>query len=424
MTEIRNIWKDYGFSKNPYHTEHLRPTDEDASLYVRRKEEEKELGDFLASEEAGAVVVEGAIGCGKTTFINQTQYQVSQNEELPQILPSTSLVEIVDDMGPRELVLSIITTTLKALKLNEKDIATSEDFKELDRYTRKVLIHNWSAGGTVFGFGASGGKSATSSEPADIPLQSLQDLLDTAARLAREASFEKIVILLNNLDNTDEEHFFGLLHDLRDTILERKPYLFVMSGPIGLRQSLASSRAHRRISEKITGNPVQLGALTKKQVHEVLARRVKKYRVNPEVRSPVPDQAIDVLYEASGGEIRYILNRANGIARTVAQKLVTAGGIEEDLAFAALQEIVREEVENYELSERKWEVLQQIVEQGEVQPRDYENFDLNSPQAFTNYLTEFHKMKLLERSREGRNTIYTPRGDIRLYFENAQANYN
>jgi len=59
---------------------------------------------------------------------------------------------------------------------------------------------------------------------------------------------------------------------------------------------------------------------------------------------------------------------------------------------------------NLELGWREW------------QPKDYESFGFNSPQGFSNYLTGFFEMKLLEREKRGRETLYTPRGDVKLHY--------
>lgn len=416
MTEIRDIWRDYGFSKNPYHTEPLEPTESDSALYVRRQEAETRLGRFLVSEEAGGIFVEGKIGLGKTTFVNQTQYRIQSDDDLPTVLTSTALVEILEETTPRAFVLDILTAVLKALRAQSEGVEGTAEFQELERYSRKALIESWSGGGTVMGVGAEAGREVTPTDPPELTLQTLQDLLDTAAELAEDRGFEKIVVLINNLDNVDDQYFFGLLHDLRDTLLGRAPYLFVFSSPVGLRHELATTRAHRRISERIASETVELEPLTLDQVHRVIAKRLDAYRLEEEAGPPVPERVVDILYEASDGEIRYVLNRADGVARKVADSVASSARMDEELAFAALADIVRSEIESLDLTERKWEVLELVAKEETVQPKDFEQFDFNSSQGFTNYLTEFHEMKLLERSREGRETFYTPRGDVRLYF--------
>lgn len=416
MGQIRDIWKEYGFSTNPYHTEHLDATEEDEGFYVHREDEETQLGNFLASEDHGAIFVEGHVGVGKTTFINQTQYILLQDETLPNILPSSSLVEVQNNTSPEGLVLSILTSVLKALRQHSPGVEDEKTFQELEAYTRQARITTWTSGGTVLGVGGSFGKSVTPTQPVTVPLQTLQDLLDDAATLASERGFEKLVVLLNNLDNVEQAHFFSLLHDLRDTLLGRPGWLYVMAGPIGSRRALGTNATHRRISERIASEAVTLEPLTKDGVHKVIQKRANRYRLEEDIDPPVPDRAIDVLYEASGGEIRYVLNRADGIAKMAARDLPTLGSIDEELALAALEKLVRDEIEAMDLTERQWEILEAIVEAGSAQPKEHKDFGLNSPQAFNNYLSPFHDMGLLEREQSGRETIYTPRGDVTLYF--------
>lgn len=422
MTQIRDIWKEYGFSTNPYHTAHLDATEQDADFYVHRHDEEAQLGNFLASEDNGAIFVEGHVGVGKTTFVNQTQYILLKDEKLPRILPSSSLVEIQNSTSPEGLVLSILTAVLKALRQHSPGVEDHETFEELEAYTRQARISTWTGGGTVLGVGGSFGKTVTPTQPVTVPLQTLQDLLDDAAGLATSQGFEKIVVLLNNLDNVEEGHFFGLLHDLRDTLLGRPGWIYVMAGPIGLRRALATDTAHRRISERVTSEAVTLGPLTEQGVHQVIQKRVQHYGLGSDAQPPVPKRAIDVLYDASGGEVRYVLNRADGIARMAARDLPSLEPIDEELALAALQKLVRDEIESLDLTDRQWDMLKAIVEAGGAQPKDHEAFGLNSSQAFNNYLSPFHEMGLLERERSGRETIYTPRGDVTLYFHGPALN--
>lgn len=419
MPQIRNIWKEYGLSGNPYHTDHLEATSEDAAFYVRRQDAEAELGTFLVSEDHGAIFVEGHVGVGKTTFVNQTQYLALQQKGAPRLLPSTSLVEIQDNTSPEGLVLSILAAVLKALRHHMQGIEDDKRFQRLEAYTKQARITSWTVGGSVAGTGATLGKGVTATEPPTITLQALQALLDDASALVADHDFDKVVVLLNNLDNVDERHAFGLLHDLRDTLLGRDGWIFVLAGPVGIRTSLANEAGHRRLSERISPSPVVLGPLPKAGVHEVIQKRVEALRLHDDVKPPVPAKVIDVLYDASGGEIRYVLNRADGIARIVARDLPVTGPIEEDVAIAALHKIVRDHIESLGLTERQEEVLAAIAKAGSVRPKDYEAIGLNSAQAFNEYLSPFFSKGLVEREQSARATVYTPRGDIVLHYAGA-----
>ncbi len=417
MGHIRNIWLEYGFLMNPYHTDHLDATREDAALYIHRETEETRLGNFLASEDHGAIFVEGHVGVGKTTFVNQTQYILMQDGSLPQILPSCSVVEVQNTSTSEELVFSIISSVLRALRLYSPGVEDSNIFREIESYTWQAQITSWTASASIMGTGGGIGRTTTPTQPVAISLQTLQNLLDKASILASERGFERIVILINNLDNVNETHFFSLLHDLRDSILGRRRWLFVMAGPTGMRRSLLRSTIHRRISERIASEVVKLDPLNLDGIFEVIKKRVEHFRKQESIKAPVPEKIIEILYNASRGEIRYVLNRANGIARMVAQEFTGTGPIQENLALAALQKLISDEVRANDLTERQWEVLEAIVHAGNVRPKNHDSFNLNSAQAFINYLNRFHRLGLIEQERFGRETLYTPRGDITLFFK-------
>lgn len=416
MPQIQNIFEEYGLSGNPYHTDHLQATPEDAAFYVRRQAEEGELGTFLFSEDHGATFVEGHVGIGKTTFVNQTQYLVRQQKGAHTLRPSTNLVEIQDNTSPEALVLAILGAVLKALRHHAPGVETDKRFQSLEAYTKEARITSWTVGGTVVGTGATVGKGTTATEPPTVTLQALQSLLDDTSTLVADHDFDKVIVLLNNLDNVDGRHAFSLLHDLRDTTLGRKGWLFVLAGPVGIRASLTNDATHRRLSERIAPTPVALGPLPKAGVHEVIHKRVQVLRLRDHVEPPVPLQIIDTLYDASGGEIRYVLNRADGIARIVARDLPVAGPIDEEVAVAALHKIVRDHIENLGLTDRQEEVLATVAKAGRVQPKEYDAFGLNSSQAFISYLGPFCNKGLVEREQSGRATVYTPRGDIVLHY--------
>lgn len=103
-------------------------------------------------------------------------------------------------------------------------------------------------------------------------------------------------------------------------------------------------------------------------------------------------------------------------AHTVATGLADPRDIDLELALAALEQIVRDEVESLDLTERQWETLGQIARQDAIQPKHYDDLNLNNPKSSGKYLGQFLDLKLPDRTREGRETIYKPRGGVKLYF--------
>lgn len=82
MELTQNLWERYGFTGNPYDTRALSLSSA-APLSVQDAYVEREtpatasavLTNFLKSSGGGRIVVEGAPGVGKTTFVNYQDRQ-------------------------------------------------------------------------------------------------------------------------------------------------------------------------------------------------------------------------------------------------------------------------------------------------------------------------------------------------------------
>ena len=412
---IHNIWQEYGFSRNPYHTVHLGVSEDDSKLYVNRELLEGQLGSFLLSEDRGAIFVEGPVGVGKTSFVNQTQYLIMKQHN-SAILPAQRVVEVQNKSTATDILFSILGGVLRSLAALSPDCVKKKRYAEVETYLRKTHIISWNASAGIAGFGGGVSRTKTPTEPVTVPLQTIQSLFEETTRMAAEEGFKKITVLINNLDNVEEEHFFQILHDVRDTLLDRTGWLHILIGPTGIRNSLGSNRNHRRISEKITGTVIKLAPHSLRDVHRILEKRVECFRLSSNKKAPVPHEVINTLYKASGGEIRYILNRASDIAGIVARDIPESTEIEKDLAYAALHRIVAEEISSLGLTDRQQNFLKKLTEIGSAQSRDFKDYDLKSAQSMSAYLVKFHDRSLLELTRSGKQRIYTPRGDVALFF--------
>jgi hypothetical protein len=414
MSRIVNIWTELGFRENPFHTDALRATPQDRELYVPRDELEGELGTWLASERRGGIFVEGPVGVGKTSFVNQTQLAVMQ--EQPDTLPCDDVVEVHDDMELPELVLDVCASILRALQ-DHRQVAEHELFHEVEQQVRQTRVREWSGGFTVAGTGVHGSRRETTTQPAIVSLQAMQQLLESLQALLLDQGFEKAIVCLNNLDNVGEADLWRLLHDARDTLLQRPGVVLVLIGTPGLRTALASSAVHRRVSEVLAQRTIEVGSLSKTEAWAVLHARTRAYGGND---VPISRRVADLLHEASDGAIRYVLNRTSDVIDHVVRFTGHRGPIGDDIALPALHRLVQRDVDARNLTRRKLEVLQAVVATGQAQPKDFERFGFNSATALHIHLKDLAAADLLERHsnpRDAREAIYRPRGDAVLYFQ-------
>lgn len=416
MSRIHNVWRELGYTENPFHTDALRAVEQDQEIYIPRPELESELGSWLASENRGGIFVEGAVGVGKTTLVNQTQLTV--HRKFPEVLPCDDVVEIQDTTDLQGIVLDVCASILRALQ----DLRIVQDdvrFQEVEAHVRRTRTNQWNAGLTIAGTGVHGGRQQQETQPVATTLQALQEMLENLKALLTDQGFEKAVVCLNNLDNVDEGHLWGLLHDARDTLLQRNGLVFVFIGPPGLRAALASNAAHQRISDVLAQQVAHVGSLSVADTWAVLEARVAFYGGH---KVPVGKDVVRLLYDASGGALRFVLNRIADIASHVLRATGHRGLITNDDAMAALRRLVHRDVEGRNLSPRKMEVLAAIVEAGQAQPRDFKEFGFNNAPALHTHLKDLAAAGLLERHTnpaDAREAIYRPRGDAVLYFQGA-----
>jgi hypothetical protein len=77
-----SMWNELGFRESPYSTRPLQVSEDDFELLVGRSQESTELCTALESSPRGVIVISGAPGVGKTSFLNAIQYQL-ENELAP-----------------------------------------------------------------------------------------------------------------------------------------------------------------------------------------------------------------------------------------------------------------------------------------------------------------------------------------------------
>lgn len=411
-----NLGAHYGFSVNPYDPAPLGVSSEDAELLVGRDKEGRELAAFLSSFDRGAIVVEGGIGVGKTSFVNVNEYRLSQDEAF---LPSLSVIELQNGMTPTEFLLSVLSNSLNALRTLHQEVKDDREFRRLSTAVEQTLFstRTYQAGITVpggAGVGGSAGRNLTATNPNVTLLPAVSQYLDDFLTLAQGHDHDKVVVSVNNLDIIDPGFLIQVLHQIRDVTFNRVGYLWIFTGPVGTRAVIAQRAA--RVSEVMVTDPIRILPLSQREVHQAVDARVRKFRLDANVKAPVDKDVIDILYAASNGEIRYVLNRCKDLLLRTMIDYPTSKHITIQTALALLRNMTTDAIDRVNLTPKQRQVLAKIATKGTAQPKDYARFGFRSSPAFMPYLKLMYGLQLLDRREKGREVFYTPRGDVSLAF--------
>jgi hypothetical protein len=410
-----SLSKHYGFKRNPYDRAPLGIDQDDARLFVGREKEGQEFRTFLASFDRGAVFIEGGTGVGKTSFVNVQEFRQKDSRSGGPLLPTLQAIQLATTLSPTEFLLSVLSNILNALARAVPSASRLSEFKDLSRAVTQSLVQTrgWQVDIAGFGGGRSTETSATS--PLVVLLPAVSDLLDRAASLAESSGYPKIVINVNNLDLIDPKSLVSFLEVSRDVTLTRQHFVWVFIGPIGCRAAVAQQS--RRVSEMIRSDPIWLPPLSVKEVHAAIDARVRRFRVSSAVKPPISSEVVDLLYRASSGELRYILNRCTDLLERTMIEFPTTGELTPELARPLLRRMTMSTIDRCNLTSRQKDLLTKLILAGPCQPKQYRDFGFRSAPAFLRYLLIFYGLGLIDRRRSAGEVVYTPRGDSILALE-------
>jgi hypothetical protein len=404
-----NLGKHYGFKRNPYDPAPLGIDHDDAKLFVGREREGREFRTFLTSFDRGAIFIEGGIGVGKTSFVNVQEYRLKDEGPGKRLLPTLQAIQLASALSPTEFLLSVLSNVLNALAREVPNAPRSSEFKDLSRAVTQSLVQTRGWQVDIGGFGGGRSTEISATSPLVVLLPSVSDLLDRAAQLVESSGFPKIVVNVNNLDLIDSKSLVSFLDASRDVVLTRPRFLWVFVGPIGCRTVVAQQS--RRVSELIRSDPVWLPPLPVTEVHAAIDARIRRFRASAAVKPPITGDVIDLLYRASSGELRYILNRCTDLLEKTMIEFPTTQELTSDLARPLLRRMTMSAIDRCNLTSRQKELLGKLVTAGPCQPKEYKNFGFRSAPAFLRYLQIFYGIGLIDRRRSANAVVYTPRGD-------------
>lgn len=294
-----NVWAAYGLAGNPFFQEELR-SEAGAfypiSLHVGRDEELKLALRHLGGGPSTRLMVEGAPGIGKTSFVNKLKAELARSGMLTHSDP----VRIYADSTVLGFVADVLRVLLRmraTFKLDGNAFWT--------RTARIVEGEDTRSGG--FSMGPVGVSYEPGRVPAEAPLGNLYEVVREALERLRDDLGSPVLLHVNNLENLSEDdagRAARLIRDLRDFfLLPGANWVFV--GATGVDDRVF--RAYDQVAG-IFPDPITLEPLRADEVAELLRRRYEHLaQPGAQVVPPVDAGVAAELYPLYNGDLRNFL---------------------------------------------------------------------------------------------------------------------
>jgi len=301
--------------------------------------------------------------------------------------------------------------------VEEKILDRHQIHKKSKMFVTNTIDKSFGGGVSVLGTGINAAQQATVSQPQTIVLPTIISAIDKWIDFVRDKTiFKSIIVPIDNFDMVSEKNIVDFLNLMRDTLTNRKHIWWIIIGQIGLSSLIENSP---RLRGMITGNPITLEPMSLKQINEMISLRYKNLEKSAKVETIVPKKIIDILYNVSKGETRYILKRATDMVLSHIADYPSENNVPLKIADKFLSDEAEKRINAAKLTKRKSEILENMVKVSPFQSKDFAKFDLASPQALMKYVDMFMPIDfLVKRETTGKSVYYETTGDVNIYFSN------
>lgn len=312
-----NMWTAFGFAESPYRTDPLGPNEGDLKFFAERGgQDAARFQTAMASPRGGIVLVSGDIGIGKTSFVNIQQHLLATGRIpcAPTIIPSRRMA----DLDPAETAASL---SRRVVELTVESIGEyCGPKKTLPRECRTVqewLSHRPTTSGYQINAGIFGvGRNVSLPQVADATMETWRNILQVlTAEAVKVLHVDGVVVCLDNAEKLTVPELARLLMSWRGTLFTVERVWWVLIGQSGLYREL--ERTDPRVSQRISGDGVELSHFTADEFHDLIERRFRGYRNDADAVSPLSQEVHQLLFEAACGQVRFVLHTADALMKRI-----------------------------------------------------------------------------------------------------------
>ncbi|WP_299892458.1 hypothetical protein [uncultured Lacinutrix sp.] len=316
-----SLYKDWGYTSNPFKPSPIEPTLKGLNLLIGREKEKRKLKNRIKNNN-GIITVEGQNGIGKTSVINASIYELyeeslsskeNDNFYLPcnkifQISSKNNLTEFIDDF-----YFSIAQTIIDKKKEIKESGVKNLKVENLNNWLNSSEVENIKSqisnlGGMPIetsGFAKSGFK------------KQIRTLL---SHIFSNSESSGIVCVLDNLELLEtSDDAKRTLEYLRDEIFNIPEIKWFFSGSHNIFRTFISTP---RLSGFIQ-NPLKIQQLPNINASYVLTSRINSYQnhVDNKPYSPITETDFIVLFESLNGNLREVFKRLSNYYSYVFEEL-------------------------------------------------------------------------------------------------------
>ncbi|MEO6863876.1 MAG: ATP-binding protein [Gemmatimonadaceae bacterium] len=391
-TSLPTDWERLGFRQDPFYVRPLPVAALSSDLFVGRESDRHRLQSFLSNYVSGKTMVQGPTGVGKTSLVNVVQYELYAAATR---FPLFEIVETPENATRESFLLQVISAAVSSLSqaFGRTDLEADEEFRTAQDAVTQTLRTGTTlglSGGLAGGIlGASVNQTTTAIPPLAPTVTALINLLRGLVAVAERRGFAGVIVPVNNLDVLPVAvvvQFLSMIRDVCDAV-DGVHWVFI-GGP-HLFNILEGSA--RRISESFTSNPISLEALTWNDVEQALERRRRAFAIEPETPLPISMDIARLVYEASGGELRFTFVRLSRTVLEFSIRYPSERSVPDGIALMLLQEWARGQLARHPLTGREQDLLQYLVEHGTIRSRDYTAAGFTTAQHLSSLLRSLEK---------------------------------
>ncbi|GGF13008.1 hypothetical protein [Williamsia phyllosphaerae] len=366
MDEL-DIWPTFGFRKNPYGTEELRPDSEGGILLVGRDLEVRKLQRRWYSSSQIATI-EGPVGVGKTSLAGVAAYRAMQTRidlKSDLIVPLNRTIQFQQDTD--ELSKKILFEISQSLLRHETTLRNCDhnvpSLNDLRSWVNNPIFKGGSAGVGPVSLGKSTPSANSSSGFSESGFEEhLTYVLQETFPADKTGSFVGII------DNLELLRTVGAARDcldvLRDTVFRLPGMRWVLVGASGIVKTAVSVP---RLSGKVA-SPIQLEPVADDSIEALIEKRLTLYSQGGHPRPPVTPAAFQYLHTIAGKNLRETFKHAQDIALWLAERVEDGKGIPEDPVETWIREQADYDIIAAQMTVAAQEVFDQLTANGGSMP--------------------------------------------------------
>ena len=299
--------------------------------------------------------------------------------------------------------------------------------KKVPKETSKVgawLSHEGSTSNysiTIAGYGFS--RAQVLPPVANANLETWCAVMTTIAGEVKTLGMDGVVACLDNAETLTKDELTKLLMAYRDTLFATNGVWWIIIGQSGLYNHIDT--LDRRVSQRIKGKGVEIPPFTANEFHDLIQKRVQAFRKNPDALSPLKQSIHAMLFEASCGEVRFVIDTADSLVidiianvresasnslqesasteeidrvlTSTLREILMDGQIPDELAREILQETALDSAKNYRLTKFQVDTLTSIGNQI-VKAADFGKYSFETLESFVDdFLEPMRKNNILVR---------------------------